>query len=330
MKDYFKKRNNAYMILSPGIDDSKWSLIRCLVIGVILLQSVLLLVAAPAKSSFDGRRAFEFLLLQTDLGPRFPGSAGHSAALKLLQKQLQEFGAQVELQPFMHYDAEKGITLTMNNIIGTFYPRKKSRLLLCAHWDTRPFADKDEPANQHLPILGANDGASGVAVLLEIARHLQIKEPAVGVDMVFFDGEDYGREGELENYCLGSRHFIQVNNRFFPHYAILLDMVGDADLQLPIEGYSQQFVPEIVDKVWNIAGDLGIEQFLPEVRNYVFDDHVILNQGGIPAIDIIDFEYPDRNHRYWHTLQDTPDKCSPESLQAVGEVLLKVIYSQQP
>ena len=318
------------MISLPKLENKNLIIILFLIMGSFYRQTDLLLAAAPAHSSFDGQRAYGFLLLQTDLGPRFPGSPGHRAALEFLQKQLQESGAEVELQPFMHYDAEKGITLTMNNIIGTFYPLKKSRLLLCAHWDTRPFADKDDPANQHLPIIGANDGASGVAVLLEIARHLQLREPAVGVDIVFFDGEDYGREGELENYCLGSRHFVQVNNRFFPHFAILLDMVGDAELQLPIEGYSQQFVPEMVDKVWNLAQDLGIPQFLPEVRNYVFDDHVILNQGGIPAIDIIDFEYPDKSHRYWHTLQDTPDKCSPESLQAVGEVLLEVVYSQQP
>jgi len=315
---------------SPLSEICSLLVILFLIIGSVFLQPDLLWSAPPASRSFDGPRAYGFLLQQTDLGPRFPGSPGHRAALKLLQNQLREFGAAVELQPFMHYDAEKGITLTMNNIIGTFYPGKKSRLLLCAHWDTRPFADKDDPANQHLPIIGANDGASGVAVLLEIARHLQLSEPSVGVDIAFFDGEDYGREGELENYCLGSRHFVQLNNRFFPHFAILLDMVGDAELQLPIEGYSQQFVPETVDKVWNIAQDLGIEQFLPEVRNYVFDDHVILNQGGIPTIDIIDFEYPDKSHRYWHTLQDTPDKCSPESLQAVGEVLLEVVYSQQP
>lgn len=283
-----------------------------------------------AKDSFSGENAFKFLLMQTNLGPRHPGSEGHLAALKLLKNQLETYGAVVELQPFMHYDAVRGIALTMHNIIGSFYPQKSSRIILCAHWDTRPVADRDLPANQHLPILGANDGASGVAVLLEIAAHLQKKAPAVGVDIVFFDGEDYGEEGDLDNYFLGSRHFVQHNTRFFPRYAILLDMVGDAELELPIEGYSQQFAPELVEKVWSTAAALGIYQFLPEVRNYVSDDHIILNQGGIPAIDIIDFEYPDKSHRYWHTLKDTPDKCSPQSLQAVGEVLLKVIYSELP
>jgi glutaminyl-peptide cyclotransferase len=326
----FIKKERTFMKLLPGIYKPRWSRIRWLIMVLIILPAVFTYTAPVTNNAFDGEQAFQYLLLQTDLGPRFPGSPGHIVALNLLKNQLQDFGAQVELQPFMHYDSEKGITLTMNNIIGSFYLPKLSRILLCAHWDTRPFADRDEPANQHLPILGANDGASGVAVLLEIARQLQKREPAIGVDIVFFDGEDYGREGDLDNYCLGSRHFIQQNKRFFPHYAILLDMIGDAELQVPIEGYSQQFAPEITEKVWNIARDLGIEQFIPEVRNYVFDDHVILNQGGIPAIDIIDFEYPDISHRYWHTLEDTPDKCSPESLQAVGEILMNIIYNQQP
>ena len=318
------------MTLPHGINDLHWKAIHWPIIALVIISVVFTDNIPAAKNNFNGEQAFQYLLLQTDLGPRFPGSPAHSAALNILKNQLQDFGAQVELQPFMHYDSENGITLTMNNIIGSFYLAKMSRILLCAHWDTRPFADRDKPASQPLPILGANDGASGVAVLLEIGRQLQKREPAVGVDIVFFDGEDYGREGDLDNYCLGSRYFIQQNKHFFPQYAILLDMIGDAELQLPIEGYSQQFAPEITEKVWNIAWDLGKEQFLPEVRNYVFDDHVILNQGGIPAIDIIDFEYPDKSHRYWHTLEDTPDKCSPESLQAVGEVLLRVIYSQQP
>jgi glutaminyl-peptide cyclotransferase len=318
------------MKLLPGIFYRQWRNLPWLMMVLILLPAVVTYPASNTNTAFDGDQAFHYLLLQTDLGPRFPGSPGHITALNLLKNKLQDLGARVELQPFMHYDSEQGITLTMNNIIGSFYLSKLSRILLCAHWDTRPFADREESAKQHLPILGANDGASGVAVLLEIARQLQKREPAVGVDIVFFDGEDYGRKGDLDNYCLGSRHFIQQNKSFFPHYAILLDMIGDAELQLPIEGYSQQFAPEITEKVWNIAQNLGKHQFLPEVRNYVFDDHVILNQGGIPAIDIIDFEYPDGSHRYWHTLEDTPDKCSPESLQAVGEVLMKVIYSQQP
>jgi Zn-dependent M28 family amino/carboxypeptidase len=178
--------------------------------------------------------------------------------------------------------------------------------------------------------LGANDGASGVAVLLEIARQIHEIEPPVGIDIVFFDGEDYGREGDLDNYCLGSRYFTANNVKYFPKFAILLDMIGDAQLSIPVEGYSKNYAPTVVEMVWNIAEKLGIYQFQREVRGYVFDDHVILNEGGIPAIDIIDFEYPDFSHRYWHTLEDTPDKCSPRSLKVVGDVLMELIYYELP
>jgi len=192
---------------------------------------------------FNGEKAFQWILRQTELGPRNPGSEGHQKCLNLLKKTLENYGASVQLQPFIFYDAKNSQTFTLTNIIGSFYPENASRILLCAHWDTRPYADKDKPENINKPILGANDGASGVAVLLEMARLLSVHNPPVGVDIVFFDGEDYGEEGNLDYYCLGSRYFVQNNNQFFPHFAILLDMVGDAQLQLPIEGYSQNYAP---------------------------------------------------------------------------------------
>lgn len=296
----------------------------------LLIPSLFLNTDIAFPKNFDGDSAFTYLTMQTDIGPRNPGSAGHRACLKLLQGQLEKHGALVTLQPFMYYDVALGKSFTMNNIIGSFSPEKTSRILLCAHWDTRPFADRDVPENRNIPIPGANDGASGVAVLLELARQFSLKPPPVGIDIVFFDGEDYGEEGDLENYCLGSRYFIKANNRYFPRFAILLDMIGDSQFEIPIEGYSYQFVPELVNRLWQTAAELEVYEFIPEQRHYVFDDHVILNQGGIPAIDIIDFEYPDASHRYWHTLEDTPDKCSPESLEKVGKVLMHFIYRLQP
>ncbi len=278
------------------------------------------------KGGFDSQKAYKYLLMQTDLGPRNPGSKGHAACLKLLKSELSKFGAKVMVQPFLYYDPEIDKTITMSNIIGSFEAEKVNRIILCAHWDTRPMADRDSPENKDKPILGANDGASGVAVLLELARQLSINPPSIGIDIIFFDGEDYGKEGQLNHYCLGSRYFINNNTSFFPKYAILLDMIGDAQLEITQEGYSLQYAPDLVDKIWKIAADLGISQFVPEVRHYVYDDHVILNEGGIPAIDLIDFEYPDQKHSFWHTLEDTPDKCSPESLKAVGDVLMEIIY----
>ncbi len=281
---------------------------------------------ATAHPEFNADSAFAFLTAQTDFGPRNPGSEGHRACLQYLVRQLGKYTDLVETQPFMHYDADRGITVTMSNIIARFRPELTRRILLCAHWDTRPVADMDSPENAHKPILGANDGASGVAVLLEMARQFALHPPPVGIDIVFFDGEDYGKRGDLQNYFLGSRYFVKNNNRFFPEYAILLDMVGDAYLQLPIEGYSQQYAPEVVQKIWDLAQALGVYQFIPEVNGYISDDHVILNEGGIKAVDIIDLAYPDETNRYWHTLQDTPDKCSPRSLRAVGKVLMELIY----
>jgi hypothetical protein len=300
------------------------------VLLLVLIGTLILGIDKLKAGEFDAERAYGFLVTQTDFGPRNPGSDGHLACSRYLETELAAAGATVDLQAFMHYDQEKGEVLNMTNIIGSFYPEKTARLVLCAHWDTRPFADKDQPENYHLPILGANDGASGVAVLLEIARQIHDVEPPVGIDIVFFDGEDYGREGDLDNYCLGSRYFIANNVKYFPKFAILLDMIGDAQLSIPVEGYSKTYAPTVVETVWNIAEKLGIYQFQPDVRGYVFDDHVILNEGGIPAIDIIDFEYPDASHRYWHTLEDTPDKCSPRSLKVVGDVLMELIYYEFP
>jgi Zn-dependent M28 family amino/carboxypeptidase len=293
----------------------------------ILLVFVFFVINLTYSQSFDGDRAYQFLVDQTDFGPRAPGSSGHTACLEYLAGKLEKAGAKVLRQPFMHFNTESGETITMTNIIGSFYPEKMNRIMLCAHWDTRPFADMDRIPNRYKPILGANDGASGVAVLLELALYLQKHEPPVGIDIIFFDGEDYGREGDLDNYCLGSRYFSQNNHGIFPRFAILLDMIGDAQLQIPREGYSQQFASQIVDLVWSAAENVGAYQFLPEVRHYVFDDHVILNEAGIPAIDIIDFEYPDVSHRFWHTMEDTPEKCSPQSLQTVGDVLIELIFN---
>ena len=298
----------------------------------IFICILLILFSKDAFSSggFDADSAYHFLNRQTDFGPRNPGSPAHRECLKFLQSELEKSSAQVSLQPFMHYDVRKGISLTMTNIIGSFRPVNTSRIILCAHWDTRPMADKDSPEHADTPILGANDGASGVAVLLELARQFKKSPPPVGVDLVFFDGEDYGTEGDLDNYCLGSRYFVDNNQKYFPRFAILLDMIGDAQLDIPIEGYSQQYAPKVVQRIWDAAATLGVNQFYPYVKHYIFDDHVILNEGGIPAIDIIDFEYPDENHGYWHTLEDTPDKCSPASLKAVGDVLIEVIYNLTP
>ncbi|MBI4535127.1 MAG: M28 family peptidase [Ignavibacteriae bacterium] len=280
---------------------------------------------------FDGNRAFNYLLKQTSFGPRNPNSKGHRECLEFLTNELRRHADEVRLQEFTHtgYENEK---LHLTNIVAVFNPRSSSRVLLCAHWDTRPRADHEEnKTRRNEPILGANDGASGVAVLLEIASLLNNQPPAIGVDIVLFDGEDYGFEGDHERYLLGSRFF--AKNKpidYIPRFGILLDMVGDKFLEIPKERHSLKFAPDILDLVWGKASTLGFTQFLDEVGEEVIDDHLPLNEIGIKTIDVIDFNYPDPTHRYWHTHQDIPEHCSAESLEAVGTVVTHVVYTQTP
>ncbi|MBP1654993.1 MAG: Peptidase family [Bacteroidetes bacterium] len=280
---------------------------------------------------FQGREAFRFLTAQTDFGPRNPGSTGHDRCLEYLEQTLLPLADAVRLQPFTHagYD---GNTLQLTNIIASFRPESTARILLCAHWDTRPRADRDpDPKRRDEPITGANDGASGVAVLLQIATLLKSNPPAVGVDIVLFDGEDYGTEGDTGNYLLGSRHFARTTPRTpAPRFGILLDMVGDADLELPRERFSVRYAPDVVNLVWETARALGVTEFVDYLGPEIIDDHLPLNEAGIRTVNIIDFQYPDATHRYWHTHGDTPDKCSPESLEAVGTVVAHVVYNQRP
>lgn len=277
--------------------------------------------------TFDGKRAFDYLVVQTKFGPRVANTNAHRACLHYLGTELQKYADTVYFQPFTHVGYD-GKTLYLSNIIASFNVEAKKRILLCAHWDSRPWADQDpDPKNHTKPILGANDGASGVAVLLEIARHLKSQPPSIGIDIVLFDGEDYGKSGDLNNFLLGSRYFVKNKPpSIAPEFGILLDMVGDTQLELPKESNSVKYAPDIVNLVWSTARDVGSTAFIDAIGDDVYDDHIPLNQAGIKTIDIIDFAYPDQSHQYWHTLEDTPDKCSPESLAEVGNVVLHVIY----
>jgi glutaminyl-peptide cyclotransferase len=273
---------------------------------------------------FDGKQAFKYLTAQTDFGPRVPNSAAHEKCLAYLQTELQKYTDAVNLQQFTEQGYD-GVTLSLTNVIASFNLNATTRILLTAHWDSRPRADQDpDPKKRTQPILGANDGASGVAVLMEIARLLNASPPPVGVDIVLTDGEDYGKEGDNARYLLGARYFAKhLPPGFHPVFGILLDMVGDRDLEISKEPNSMHFAPDIVDLVWSTARNLGVYQFSQNVQTAVMDDHLPLNDAGIKTIDLIDFDYP-----YWHTTEDTTDKCSAESLEAVGKVLTTVIYQE--
>lgn len=288
---------------------------------------LLLLLLSSCQSQvipeFNEKNAFQHLEKQCEFGARVPGTEAHLKCRDDLVATLQKYADRVMQQPFQAVMEQNKSTVTCYNIIANFNSSNTHRILLCAHWDSRPWADRDpDPANHNKPVPGASDGASGVAVLLEIARIITITPPNYGVDMVFFDAEDFGAYGQNSSWALGSKQFAQNSVRnYHPEFAILLDLIGDADQQLYMEQNSYQYARKFVDRVWKIAAHLGIPEFIPEVKFDVYDDHLNLLEIGIPAIDIIDFEYP-----YWHTVEDTPDKCSPKSLGNVGRVLLGVLY----
>lgn len=277
----------------------------------------------PTEVAFDSEKAFSFLLKQCDFGPRYPGSASHLQVKDYLVTELRQYTDRVRIQSFPAVNFLQNKRAQAYNIIASF-GQGSPQLLLCAHWDSRPLADQDpDPANQAEPVPGANDGASGVAVLLEIARNLEMRKPPFAIDIVFFDAEDMGRSSHGDEFLQGSRFF--AKNKAFsyrPAEAILLDMVGDADLQIYIEGNSEKYAPDLVDRVWSKAEELSIPEFYREVRHTITDDHLPLLQAGIPAIDLIDYDYP-----AWHTTDDTPDQCSAESLGKVGRVLMAYIFN---
>ncbi len=293
---------------------------------------------------FSGDSAWHFAEAQTVYGPRIPNSSAHEACKKYLVNSLEHFGVKVTQQSFT-VKGWDGKELYGTNILASLFPDKQRRVMLCAHWDSRPWADHDpNPANHKKPLLGANDGASGVAVLMELARILQntTGTPAspVGIDLVLFDLEDYGTpdwfEGEKKesSWCLGSQHWSKEasKNGYKPQYGILLDMVGDRNPTFYWETYSLANAPTVVSKVWTAAASLGHGSlFISREGGSITDDHLPVQQiAGIPCIDIIDFDptRPTGFPAHWHTLGDTMDNLDPATLKAVGETLVKVIYSE--
>lgn len=302
--------------------------------------------AVPARFTFtaprnaptiDGAAAFALIERQVAFGPRVPGTPAHTACRDFLIDALRGMGWTCELQSFTMpgYDGE---TLQLHNIVARLHPERTTRVLLTAHWDTRPMADMEsDESSKRLPIAGANDGASGVAVLLEVARSLAARPAGIGVDIVLFDGEDYGRSGDESMFCLGSKYYAASlsTDDVMPVFGVLLDLVGDRDAVFPREGHSDAYARDIVDLFWGRAAALGLRQFSSSRHDPIIDDHVPLNQvAGIKTINIIDAELvghatSDERRKYWHTLQDTPAQCAPETLAAVGNLLLHVLHGME-
>jgi glutaminyl-peptide cyclotransferase len=271
---------------------------------------------------FNGRTALTYIERQMSFGPRIPNKPGHQQEADWLLTELRARADTVVVQDISHR-LRNGEVLHLRNFFARFRPQATERVLFLAHWDTRPMADKSANlAQQRMPVPGANDGASGVAVLLGVADALKAKPSTLGVDLLFVDGEDYGDFADTNDVLIGSRWFAAHQPPGYqPLYAVLFDMVGDKDLQIFQEGQSVAFAPEVVQQVWRVAADRGHErQFIPNVKHTLTDDHVSLQKVGIHAIDVVDFDYP-----YWHTTEDTLDKVSAESLQIVGDVAVSLI-----
>lgn len=281
------------------------------------------LLGGCGAPEFDGHGAFGYLERQCEFGPRPPGSAAHGEMLTWLVEELERFTDDVAVQRFVAVTDTGSVELA--NVIASFRPLERNRILLGAHWDTRAVAERDpDPANRGTPILGANDGASGVAVLLELARMMAEEPPRLGVDLVFFDGEDGGEGGGLGDWCVGSTYYASRMGDYCPAYAVVIDMVGDRDLSIPMEPNSRSAGGEYVERIWAAARRAGATAFVDHFGVAMYDDHVPLIRAGVPSVLVIDPSYA-----YWHTLGDTPDKCSDESLGQVGRVLTSLVYERR-
>lgn len=288
------------------------------------------IVPAPI---FNPDSAYAFVAEQVAFGPRVPNSTAHRQAGDKIIQRLEDYGANVTVQEFQAttYD---GVVLSLRNIMGSVNPSAKKRILIAAHWDTRPWASKDADDPKQA-FDGANDGASGVGVMLEMARTIQAFDslPGVGLDLLFFDGEDWGEEGggNSDTWCLGSQYWSKNKGNYAAYYGILLDMVGGKNAQFPYEGISKQYAKKILQKVWTEASNIGYgNYFVPKNEGQIADDHFYVNTiAKIPMIDIIHWEPGAGYFGDWHhTTRDNMEIIDKNTLKAVGQTVLHVIYQE--
>lgn len=291
----------------------------------LLVSALVGCQSPPPAREVDGQAALGYAKAQVDFGPRVPGTPAHRQAGDWIEQQLRSKADSVIVQAWDH-KAASGTTLPLRNFIGRFNVGAARRLLFLAHWDSKPLADYDTGAKAKLPVPGANDGASGVAVLLAMADALKKLPPKIGIDLLIVDGEDYGTFTPETDVLLGSRYFATNLPIPKPEFAVLLDMVGGKNSKFRKEGYSLTGAPSVVELVWNTAARIGLGNvFLDESGGSSTDDHVPLQQAGIRAIDIIPEYGPSSSYPWWHTTEDTIDKLSAETLRDVGNVMMAVI-----
>jgi glutaminyl-peptide cyclotransferase len=294
----------------------------------------------PSKPvpAFNAERAFADVEKLVAFGPRVPNTPAHAAALEFLRQELAATTSQLQLQAFTA-QAYDNTQLELTNLVASFNPEATDRIMILTHWDSRPWADLDpDPKNRTKPVPAANDGGSGTAVLLELARAMKESAPPIGVDLLLDDGEDYGisDSDDLNRYFLGAKYFVKTKPAGYnPRFAILLDMVGDKDAQFLKEGHSLERAGAFTNEVWKAASDLGLSTFRQMRGDAISDDHTPFLDAGIPAVDIIDIDLvgnksPDPRRRYWHTIDDLPKHLSPNTMGEVGKLLLYLIYDRLP
>ena len=304
----------------------RWSISFAVTLVVLVSAGCEKPALPPVKQPrFNQERAFERLRELCAFGPRNHGSEGKRKAEAWIQQQLRETGAEVSIHSFQHTPQGSSEATTFQNIIARINPSQTRRVLIATHYDTRSTADKDpDETRRSEPILGANDGGSGVAVLLEIAALWKDEPPPVGVDLIFFDGEDFGRGPELDDYFLGSKAFVRDHADYRPEWGVVLDMVGDADFSIRKERDSLTRAPSVVDRLWSAAARVKAHGILNERGGLVYDDHTAFLAKGLQVVLLIDFSY-----KWFHTTSDTLDKCSPDSLGQVGRTVMEAIEAQE-
>lgn len=303
-----------------------------LFLTVILLSAMACNDARP-QTSFSGEAALAHVRTQLDFGPRIPGSEGHRRTGDWIVERMRATTDTVIEQRWEHVTATNQ-RLPMRNIFARIRPDARERILYIAHWDTRPFADESPNfGDRQKPVPGANDGASGVALLVALAEALKGAPPTFGVDFLFVDGEDYGNFSLDQDVLIGSKYFADhlPSPGYAPLFGIVWDMIGDAELNIKQEGYSVQNAPEVVARVWQTAEDLGFRKyFISQNAGLITDDHVPLQKKGLRVIDVIDIDYVEQSgpRNYHHTTQDTIDKVSAKSLQIVGDLAMTLVGSK--
>jgi glutaminyl-peptide cyclotransferase len=347
--------HQATQTSDPALDGSSpprrrrggwWWLLGTIVIGVAAIfwllrddgrvdPADLSAASAPIPPAYDPDRAMGYLEQLCSLGQRFSGSPGMEKQQQLLREFFTRRGATVSMQSFEIRHPEDGSDVPMANLIASWGIDRPKRFLFCAHYDTRPYPDQDR-RNRRGTFIGANDGASGTAALMELSHQFESLPDDIGVDIVLFDGEEFVWQQGRDDYFLGSTFFAEKYKASPPAIAyragILLDMVGDRELKIFYEGNSMRYARDVAKSVWQTAAKLRVDAFVPRVRHTIQDDHLPLNQiAGIPTIDIIDFDYPRPGigaPSYWHTELDIPENCSGESMAAVVWVVHQWLIAQ--